>query len=187
MEYFEKPGRSNTERTLRLALARGKELGIRKIVVASTGGETAEKLLNCGFTVSVVTHQAGYKETGFQEFPEDTRAKLTDAGMKVLSTTHLFGGVDRALAFKFQGIYPGEFMASTLRMLGQGMKVAVEIATMAMDAGHFVAGEEIIAIGGSGRGADTAIVLTPAHSQYIFNTNIKEIICMPRGHRVEEK
>ncbi len=115
------------------------------------------------------------------------KEKLEATGMKIISTTHLFAGVDRALNFKFQGVYPAEIVANTLRMLGQGMKVAVEVATMAMDAGHFDAAEEIIAIGGSGRGADTAIVLSPAHSQYIFDTNIKEIICMPRGRRMEEK
>ncbi len=69
MEYFEKPGRRNTDRTLALAMERGKELGIRKVVLASTYGETAEKLMDSGFTVSVVTHQAGYKEKGTQEFP----------------------------------------------------------------------------------------------------------------------
>ena len=74
-------------------------------------------------------------------------------------------------------------MAHTLRLLGQGFKVCVEIAIMAMDAGQVPANREIIAIGGTARGADTAIIITPAHSQDFFATDVKEIICLPRGHR----
>lgn len=187
MQYFEKPGRRNTQAVIDIAVARAKELGIKKIVVASNSGETAEKLLGCGLTVSVITHQAGYKEPGYQELSEEMREKLTKAGMKVHTAAHAFAGVDRAINLKFQGLYPGELMAHTLRILGQGMKVVVEISAMAMDAGHFTVGEDVIAIGGSGSGADTAVVLTPAHSHQIFHTDIKEILCMPRGHRVAEK
>jgi hypothetical protein len=68
----------------------------------------------------------------------------------------------------------------TLRMFGQGMKVACEIATMAADAGLVRTDEEIIAIGGTGRGADTAIVLQPSYTHRFFNLRIKEIICKPR-------
>lgn len=65
-------------------------------------------------------------------------------------------------------------------MLGQGVKVCVEIAGMAADAGLVPYGEEIIAVAGSGTGADTALVITPAHSNNFFDTSVKEIICKPR-------
>jgi uncharacterized protein len=97
-----------------------------------------------------------------------------------LTTTHLLSGVDRALRNKFEGIYPAEIIASTLRMFGQGLKVCVEISVMALDAGLIPYGEEIITVGGTGRGADTAAVIVPAHSIKFFDTKIKEIICMPR-------
>jgi hypothetical protein len=70
-------------------------------------------------------------------------------------------------------------MAQTLRMLGQGFKVCVEISGMALDAGLIPYGEEIVAIGGSAKGADTAVVITPAHSNRFFDTKINEIICKP--------
>ena len=44
-------------------------------------------------------------------------------------------------------------------MFSQGTKVAVEIAVMALDAG-LIPWRAVIAVGGSGRGADTAVVLT---------------------------
>ncbi|HHY20079.1 MAG TPA: hypothetical protein GX522_09280, partial [Firmicutes bacterium] len=80
---------------------------------------------------------------------------------------------------KFGGTYPVEIMANTLRMLGQGVKVCVEISVMAQDAGLIPYGKEIIAIGGSDRGADTAVIIKPAHGSCIFDTWISEILCKP--------
>lgn len=180
---FEHTGKENTDATIEAAVAYAKEHDIKTVVVASTKGETAKKLLGSGLNVTVVTHQTGYKERGVQEFPEDLRRELIEAGMNVLTTTHFLAGADRALNYKFNGIYPAELIAHTLRILGQGFKVCVEVAVMAMDAGFVGADEDIIAIGGSAKGADTAVVLRPGHSQYFFETDVKEIICMPRGHK----
>jgi len=91
----------------------------------------------------------------------------------------LFGGVGRAARLKHGGIYPDEIAAETLRMFGQGVKVAVEISVMALDSGLVPYGKKIIAVGGSGRGADAAIILTPSHAKTIFETRIHEILCKP--------
>jgi hypothetical protein len=80
---------------------------------------------------------------------------------------------------KFGGAYPVEIMAHTLRMFGQGVKVCVEVAVMALDAGLIPHGREVIAVGGTGRGADTAVVIRPAHASSIFDTYICEVICKP--------
>ncbi|MFT8313641.1 MAG: hypothetical protein ABF633_05220 [Clostridium sp.] len=40
-------------------------------------------------------------------------------------------------------------------------------------------GEDIIAISGTGHGADTAIIIRPAHGADILKTKIREIICKP--------
>jgi len=65
-------------------------------------------------------------------------------------------------------------------MLGQGVKVCVEISVMALDAGLIPYGEPVIAVGGTGRGADTAVIIKPAHAKDILSTRIQEIICKPR-------
>ena len=57
--------------------------------------------------------------------------------------------------------------------------VAVEVAVMAADAGTLT-GKDIVAIGGSGGGADTALVIKPAHMNNFFDLRIREIICKPR-------
>jgi len=40
--------------------------------------------------------------------------------------------------------------------------------------------EEVIAIAGTGRGADTAIVVRPANTHNLFDLRILEVLCRPR-------
>lgn len=178
--YWAKKGSSNTTATLELAVKKARETGVQHIVVASCSGETAKKLLVKGLEIICVTHHVGYAGPGADEMSPATRAELASAGVKILTTTHLLAGVDRAVRNHFGGVYPAEIMAQTLRIFGQGLKVCVEIATMALDAGLIPYGQEVVAIGGSSSGADTAAVILPAHSNRFFDTKVKEIICKPR-------
>ncbi|NLM45911.1 MAG: hypothetical protein GX200_03820 [Firmicutes bacterium] len=179
---FARKGPHNTEETLRLAVARAQELGIRHFVVASNSGRTAKMLhaLAGEANVVCVTHHTGFLRPGVQELDPKVRQELLAAGVSVLTTTHLLGGIDRGVENKFGGTYPGGIVAATLRMLGQGIKVCVEIAVMALDAGMIPYGEDVIAIGGTGSGADTALVIRPAHARDFFDGRIKELICKPR-------
>jgi uncharacterized protein len=63
-------------------------------------------------------------------------------------------------------------------MFGQGIKVCVEIAAMAADAGLIPAGD-VIAVGGTGRGADTAAVIAADSSNRFFNIKVREILAKP--------
>ncbi len=180
MIHWPQKGRRNTDDTVSAALAKAKELGIKHVVVASNSGETAEKFIGHGLEVVCVTHQVGFTGPGEDEMDPAVRQKLHEQGVKVLTTPPLLAGVDRALRHKFQGVFPAEIVSSALRLLGQGLKVGVEISVMALDAGLIPHGEEVIAVGGTGRGADTACIIVPAHSSWFFDTKIKEIICMPR-------
>lgn len=180
--YWKEKGPANTAATLEAAVKRARELQIGHIVAASNSGATAEKLSESakGIKIVCVTHHVGFAGPGEDEMPAEMRSTLKEKGVELLTTTHLLAGVDRALRTKFQGVYPSEIVASTLRLFGQGVKVCVEISVMALDAGLIPYGKEIVAIGGSSRGADTACVIVPAHSNNFFDTVIKEIICMPR-------
>lgn len=178
--HFDKKGKQNTAQTVELAINRAKELNINHIVVATNSGATAKEFLASGLQIVAVTHHVGFRSPGEDEMPPEVRQELQDKGIKVLTTTHLLAGVDRAIKNKFGGIYPAELIAFTLRMFGQGPKVCVEIAGMALDAGLIPYGEDVITVAGSGTGADTAVVIRPAHSNNFFDTKIKEIICKPR-------
>ena len=63
------------------------------------------------------------------------------------------------------------------QLFGQGTKVAVEVSLMAADTGQIKVGEKVIAIGGTGVGADTALVLTAVNTIDFFDLKIHEIIC----------
>ena len=184
--YFEKPGGvENTNKTLALAKARVKELGIKTIVIASTVGGTAVKAVNAfkGCKVIVVTHVTGMREPNTQEFTEENHKIVASKGGIILTAAHALGGIHRALSNTMPSSPSsaiGDIVAMTLRMFGQGMKVACEIAAMAADAGVVRTDEEIISIGGTGRGADTAVVIQPEYTHRFFNLKVKEIICKPR-------
>ena len=180
--YFPEPGSANTEKTLELAKRRAEQLGIKTIVVASTSGETgvrAVKLLtNC--KVVVVTHATGFPAPDVQELTPQNRAKILEKGGLILTATHAFGGVGRAVRRKFNTYQVDEIIAHTLRVFGQGTKVACEIVLMAADAGLIRTDEEVISIGGTGKGADTALVVKPAHTQDFLELKVREVLCKPR-------
>ena len=180
--YFSKPGEGDADEVMKAALERAKELGIRDIVVASTRGITALKALEIfkGYNVVVIPHVWGSKETGIQELPEETAEKIRSMGGRIVYAAHAFSGVNRAIQSKFDTMYPAGVIAQTLRLFGQGMKVVVEISAMAADAGAIRVDRDVIAIAGSGKGSDTAVVIKPAYSHSLFEAVVREIIAKPR-------
>lgn len=181
--YFDEPGKINTERVAELALQKARESGIDHIVVASNTGYTARFFMGKGPKIVCVTHHVGFREPGVDEMGPQVRQELKANGVEILTTTHLLANVERAVTSKFGGLYPGGLISATLRMFSQGVKVAVEIAVMALDAGLIPYGKPVISVGGSGGGADTALVLIPSHAKTFFDTEILEIICKPRRPR----
>ena len=180
--YFQNPGEENTDKLIELVKARREELGIENIVVASVSGKTGVKVLKCVDDAQIVniTHHAGFKEGDALEIEPRNKKKLEKAGVPVYTASHALSGVGRGITNKFGGITPVEIIAATLRLFSQGIKVCVEISIMAADAGLIPTDKEIIAIGGTGKGVDTAMVLKPAHMSNFFDLRIREIIAMPR-------
>ncbi|UCC58472.1 MAG: hypothetical protein JSW14_00660 [Candidatus Bathyarchaeum sp.] len=180
--YFEKSGPENTEETFKLAKERAEELGIQNIVVASTTGETGIKASEVfkGYNVVVVTHVTGFRKPNFQEFLPKNRSIIERNGAKILTTAHAFGTLGRAVNKKFGTLQVDGIVSNVLRLFGQGVKVACEVACMAADAGLIKTDEEAIAIGGTGGGADTAVVLKPSNTHAFFDLRIKEITCKSR-------
>lgn len=179
--YFKKTGKENTRRTLEMAAKRGEELGIKNIVVATTSGETgllATELFS-GNNLVIVTHSTGFVKPDYQELLAESRKKIEEAGAKILTSQHAFGGVGRAVRKKLGTYELEEIVAYTLRVFGEGTKVAVEIAIMAADAGLIPTSEPCICVGGTGHGADTAVVLKPSNAQTFFDLRVMEILAKP--------
>ncbi len=174
--YFAEPGQQNTQETLDLALARARARGIKKIVLASTKGETALLASNiftrAGIQMIVVPHQYGFRPDG-QSFPEELIPELEQQGHRVYFGTMLFHTDD------LYGVRVPSVLAMFLRTFCQGMKVILEILLMATNGGCVAAGEKVIVIAGTRSGADTAVAAIAAPSSRLHELHITEIICKP--------
>ncbi len=178
--YFNQAGKANTEETLRFAYERAEQFNIRQIVLASTHGYTAEmasKIFPTNkYKLIAVSICASFDDMGWT-MTEDERSALEAKGIKVLTCLHSLGDdVNEA----FKGDSPNKIVRETLYTFCQGMKVAVEVALMAADAGLLDISQEIISIAGTGEGADTAIILKPAYARNFREIHIREILTKPR-------
>jgi len=179
--YHETPGEADTEATLVRAKERAESLGIRNVVVATTTGRTGLRACEIfkGFTLIVVRHHTGFQTPGEQQMTPENEKAILASGAQIITAGHAFSGVERAMRTKRGMTGPLELMADTLRLFGDGTKVCLEITVMAADAGQIPVDQLIIAIGGSGKGADTALVVRPAHSNNFFDLYVSEIIAKP--------
>jgi len=173
--YFEKAGKENTADVLRIVKERARARGIKKIVLASTRGDTAgtaaEAFEGTGIHLVVVPWQYGFRDT--QPFPQEVVVELQGKGHQVHFGTMLFHTEE------LYGIKIPQVMANLLRIFGQGIKVCVEIIMMACDGGCIEGGEKVIAVAGSGAGADTAVIATASASTQMKGLRVHEIICKP--------
>lgn len=183
--YFTQTGLQNTARTLALVRARAEALCIRRVLVATTTGATgveAAQVLR-DLDLIVVTQSAGFSQPDIQALDPENRVAIEAAGGTILTCQHAFGGVGRAVRKKLGTYELDEIIAFTLRTFCEGVKVVAEMALMAADAGLVRTDEPVIAVAGTGRGADTAAVLKPANAQTFLDLRFLEIICMPApGH-----
>lgn len=176
VRYFEEGGQQNTDEALKIAKEYADKNDIKSIVVASTTGATAKKAAEIfkDKNLIIVTHVYGFREADTIEFEEGLREKIEAEGVKVITGAHGFGGVNR-----LSESAPGNIISNTLRMFSQGVKVAVEIAGQAADAGYVRTDEEIVSIAGTGRGADTVLVIRPANLRRLFDMHVKKVLAMP--------
>jgi hypothetical protein len=184
VDYFEKAGPHNTDRCIEIARRAIVDEGIKHVIVATTCGDTgvaaAEALADTGANVVAVTHSAGFKAPNDVELSEENRQKILAAGGKIYTGTILTHSIETSLAGQFQGVYPTTLIALTLRRLGQGIKVVCEITMEACDGGLVPEGEEVLAIAGTGRGADTVAIMRSAASKRFLELKVLEILAKSR-------
>jgi len=166
--YFADPGSQNTEKVIEAVKNRIVSGGVRTIVVASTSGETGVKFakgLKGVATVIAVSHG---------EMNPLHRRQINEYGGKSVDKTHL--------ALHAKGM---DDVRKSFYTFGQGFKVAVEVILIAADKGEINLYEDVIGVGGTGKGADTAIVARATTSKEIFTEDeskkleIREILTMP--------
>ena len=174
--YFEDKKAENTDATFELVQERLNASGIKKLVLASTTGATAKKAMDFfkdkEVKLIVVPHQFDFHRE-INPFPPELVKTLRESGHEVHFGTMLF---------HTDNLYESDvptLMANLLRCFCQGVKVCFEIVLMATDAGLLKNGEKVIAIGGTGRGSDTALVMQASSSRNPRNLRVNEIICKP--------
>ena len=174
--YFEDMKTENTDIAFSLVQERLQTSGINKLVLASTTGATARKAMdffkNSGVKLIVVPHQFDFHRKG-NLFPQELVNNLRASGHEVHFSTMIFH------TDNLYGNNTPSVMANLLRCFCQGVKVCFEIVLMATDAGLLMSGEKVIAIAGTARGSDTALVMQAASSQHIRKLRVNEIICKP--------
>ena len=163
------------------SLERAIELGIRTIVVATATGSTGVRATEVfkGSKVVAVTLPSGFRKPDGQLLTEENRQKIIANGGLLLTATPFLDGVSGAMKKTFNTSITEVVITNTLYLLGQGLKVIIEISVMASDAGLIVTDEDVIGIAGTAGGADYAAVFKPVHSGDFFDLRIKEILCKP--------
>jgi len=179
--YFKEAGGQNTDVLLQFVKKYAEKEDVKDIVIASTTGETGAKAARIfkGYNVVIVSHCFGFREPGKTELQRGYRKEILANGAKIFTGVHALSSAERAIRKDFGTIQPLELISNVLRLMGEGTKVCVEIALMAADAGLVSVDRDIIAIAGTGKGADTALRIRPANAARFFNLRIKEIIAKP--------
>jgi hypothetical protein len=194
---------------LKIAVRTFKEKNLEDVVVASTRGETglhASRLFNgLNANLVVIGHSVGFREVNKNEFNIEKKRAIEKMGGKVLFSTMPFHNINDAIQIKagrsvarlvadalnvqeieawrpraISSLSAETIIADTLRMMGQGTKVCVEIVAMACDSGHIASGKNVLAIAGAGRGADTVLIIRSANSRRLFDMKIVEVIVKPQ-------
>ena len=174
---------NNTEETLKLAIEKARELNT-DLVVATTTGATGLKAVEMtkqydfANRLILVTHAYGSRIKGANIMPEEVRQQLKKDAI-VVTAGHALSMGERGLSGQFKGIFPLELIATVLRQFSAGTKVCYEIALMGCDAGEIEYLKPVVCVGGTGKGADTACVITPSYSSSLLDQKINEIICKP--------
>ncbi|MHA1104510.1 MAG: pyruvate kinase alpha/beta domain-containing protein [Promethearchaeota archaeon] len=184
--YFEKGGPHNTDKALEIAKKYADQFRIKDLVIASTTGMTAEKTAKIfnpkDYNIMIVTHAYYFvNNTTRQEFPKEKLNRLKELGLKFHIGTHSMSGIERGLRLKKEA---WQFVDLLAKMLGyhfsQGVKVCMEISATICDAGLIPDLErDIIAVGGTGRGADTVCLIKPAPTSNFKKLRVKAILAKP--------
>lgn len=180
--YFKEAGPHNTDATLDTACREALARGIKHVVVATTFGDTgvkaAKKFSDSPVKLIAVTHNTGFKEEGGWEMDPEKAEEIKRLGGHIYTGTMALRGMGTAIRQRCGNYSEEQLVANTLRMLGEGVKVCVEIVAMACDAGLIPFGDTI-AVAGTGRGADTCCLIRANSSNRFFDIKVREILAKP--------
>jgi len=188
--YFDESGEENTRWVIEAVSQRLEVGGIRQVIIASTSGETAVAFARSlkGKAELICVSEAPYRREWGEEWPclkQEFRQELESLGVNIMEKVPYVFHSSVVEAARWPNISPEQLVKETLYSFGQGMKVAVDVALTAVSCGYVAPYQDVIGVGGSGKGADTAIILRATYPASLFDKDpakrleIKEIIAMP--------
>jgi len=184
MMMFDKAGGHNTDEAIEMAFEGVAAHSVTHVVVASTAGDTgvkaARRFSGTDVQVVVIAHNTGFGKEGQWEFDPEKKKEIEELGGIVYHGTMVLRGLGAAIKKKSGNYSHEELVANTLRMFGQGMKVCVEMAAMAADAGLVPFGD-IICVAGTARGADTCALIRANSSNRFFDIKVKRVLAKPEN------
>lgn len=193
---FDKPGPACTAGVIQAVQRRLERDGPSHLVVASISGRTALRLARAvarpGLSIVCVTGPPSWDIYPEYESPRPrpaVRRQLDALGVTVVNRTiSSFSDTLEYSAARFGLVPPSWLVADTLVSVGgYGLKTAVEVSLMATDAGAVPPFTEVLAVGGTNRGADTAAIVVSTFAICFFSLKpdrrfqVKEILAMPRN------
>jgi hypothetical protein len=188
--YFDEPGEENTQWVVKAVSKRLELGGIRKVIIASTSGKSAVEFARSlkDKVELVCVSEAPYRREWGEQWPclkQAFRRELEKRGVAIIDRAPYVFHSSVLDAARWSDVFPERLVKETLYTFGQGMKVAVEVALTAVSCGYVTPYEDVIGVGGSSKGADTAIVLRATYPASLFDKDtakrleIREIIAMP--------
>jgi hypothetical protein len=192
--YFTEPGPENLEDVVDAVEKRVNLTGIRYVVVASHSGKTAlvfAERLKGKAKVVCVSGRPSRRDRG-REWPaisSENRRRLEELGVVVLDRVPYAFESTVLWENRWNALSADRVVVETLYMFGSGMKVAVQVVLTAVSSGYVEPYEDVIGVGGTGGGADTAIVMKASYAIRMFSESpehrpeIREIIAMPLKKR----
>ena len=188
--YFDEPGEENTQMVIEAVSKRLEAGGIRRVIIASTSGKTAVECAHSlkGKAELVCVSESPYRREWGEQWPclkQEFRQELEKLGVAIIDRAPYVLHSSVLEAARWPDTSPERLVKETLYSFGQGMKVAVEVVLTAVSCGYVTPYEDVVGVGGSSKGADTAIVLRATYPASLFDKDpakrleIKEIIAMP--------
>jgi hypothetical protein len=188
--YFDEPGEGNTQWVIEAVSQRLVAGDIKKVIIASTSGKTAVEFARSlkGKAELVCVSEAPYRREWGEQWPclkQTFRRELEKLGVAIVDNAPYVLHSSVLEAAKWPNTSPEQLVKETLYSFGQGMKVAVEVALTAVSCGYVTPYEDVIGVGGSSKGADTAIVLRATYPASLFDKDpakrleVREVIAMP--------
>jgi hypothetical protein len=166
--YFVEPGPENTDDVVKAVIKRVEQGDIKTVIVASTSGGTGVRFADA------LKGKANVIAVSHQKMNPKLKEEVAKLGSVAVDETHL--------PFHKRGM---DDVRNAFYALGQGFKVAIEVILIAADKGLIKPYKDVIGVGGSGGGADTAIIARSTATKEIFSEDltkkleVREIIAMP--------